>query len=220
MDEAAFSPTEAVRAGWAEMKPDLGLYLGVAVAAAIASLFFGSLSGWFASSDAMQALLSLLAQVVHAFFVMGWIRVALRRLDGATPSVRDLVPDANAFLNFLATYFLYGLIVAVGLLFLIVPGIYLAVRYGLAPFLVVDRKIDPIEAVRQSAMLTRHARWSLFLLGLLCLGINLLGALACGIGLLFTVPLTVVAATYAYRVLRDRAEILRPAGPAPQPLPT
>ena len=48
------------------------------------------------------------------------------------------------------------MLVSAGLLLLVVPGIYLAVRYGLASFLAADeRSTDIVSAFRQSSELTR-----------------------------------------------------------------
>ena len=42
---------------------------------------------------------------------------------------------------------------------------------------------------------------TLFLLALALIGINILGAIPLGLGLLVTVPLSIIASTYAYRVV-------------------
>ena len=49
------------------------------------------------------------------------------------------------------------------------------------------------------------SRWggTVFLLALAVVGINLLGAIACGVGMLVSYPVTVVAGGYAYRVLSN-----------------
>ena len=52
------------------------------------------------------------------------------------------------FVNFLIVNFIIGVATAIGGMCLIVPGVYIAVRVSLAPYLVVDRNMGPIEALK------------------------------------------------------------------------
>jgi len=64
---------------------------------------------------------------------------------------------------------------------------------------------SPMEALRESRRLTKGHRKSLFVFGLLCLGANILGALALGIGLFVTIPTTVIATAHVLRRLQAHA---------------
>ena len=50
--------------------------------------------------------------------------------------------------------------------------------------------------------MTKGRIGELFVFGLALFGINLVGAILCGIGLLFTYGITAIAVAYAYRTLR------------------
>jgi hypothetical protein len=67
--------------------------------------------------------------------------------------------------------------------------------------LIIDRRYDAIEAIRGSWALTRGHFWSLFGIGLLLALINCAGALVCGIGVLFTLPLTSLVSSAGYLVV-------------------
>ena len=62
-----------------------------------------------------------------------------------------------------------------------------------------------------SSAITRGAKWSLLLLGIFLAAVNLLGVLALFVGLLWTIPTTLVASTSVYRKLLARTM------PAPAP---
>ena len=98
------------------------------------------------------------------------------------------------------------LVVTIGFLLLILPGIYLSVRWYLFPWVLVDKGVGPFEALRQSWEMTRGSFWNLFLLGFLLCVINILGTMALLIGLLVTIPLSIVAVGHVYRQL-ERAAI-------------
>jgi hypothetical protein len=73
-----------------------------------------------------------------------------------------------------ATWLIMGVIIYAGLLALILPGIWLYVRLGFAPFLVVLEKASPMDAVRGSFMRTAEQQWTLLLTLLLAVMLVLL----------------------------------------------
>jgi uncharacterized membrane protein len=94
---------------------------------------------------------------------------------------------------------------------LIVPGIIWAIKYFPMLYLVVDKGKGPAEAFSESATLTQGVKGQLFLLGILFFFINLLGFTALFVGLLVTVPMTMLASAYIYRHLLGRASaVMKP----------
>jgi hypothetical protein len=81
------------------------------------------------------------------------------------------------------------LFVAVGIVLLILPGIYLSVAYIFVYPLMIDKRMGAWEAMETSRKaVTKH--WFTFFFILLALGlITLLSALPLGIGLIWTIPM-------------------------------
>lgn len=52
--------------------------------------------------------------------------------------------------------------VTIGLVFLVIPGIVIALAWGLAPLLVIDRGMNPTEALQKSNDLTSGKKWVIF----------------------------------------------------------
>jgi len=104
------------------------------------------------------------------------------------------LPDFfNAFDRFLPLFILnllIALVVFLGLLLLVVPGIYFAVSYLFAHFFVWFYGEDPTEAVRLSRKMVSGNFGQILLLCLILGAINFLGLLAFGVGLLLTLPFT------------------------------
>ncbi|PKN03839.1 hypothetical protein CVU75_00260 [Candidatus Dependentiae bacterium HGW-Dependentiae-1] len=67
--------------------------------------------------------------------------------------------------TFLITGILFGLMFVVGLSLLILPGIYLILRFGFFKYLIVDRDAGVIESLRMSYAITAGYEWEM--LGLL-----------------------------------------------------
>ncbi len=79
-------------------------------------------------------------------------------------------------------------IVLLGLMMLIIPGIYFAVSYVFSYLLVWFYDKDPTEAIRLSRKIVSGNFKQILLLFLILVGINLLGLMALGVGILLTMP--------------------------------
>jgi hypothetical protein len=53
--------------------------------------------------------------------------------------------------------------VTIGLMFLVIPGIVIAMAWGFAPLLVIDRGMNPTEALQKSNDLTSGKKWIIFI---------------------------------------------------------
>lgn len=219
--ERPFSSMEALRFGWATTREHLRPLLILGAVGAFLALLNHSLTQP-SPNPGVAPILALAVQLLEAALMMVYLRVALmlhdrRPVDFARPQV--LLAD---FFTYLLTTLLVTLIVLGGFLLLIVPGVLWGLKFGYAPFLVADGKTDPMDALRESARVTRGVRKQLFGFALLILGLNILGSLAFGVGLLVTVPTGLIAAAYVLRRLQTRAASLAPreAPPTQPTLPT
>ncbi|MCM0059431.1 MAG: hypothetical protein NBV57_01115 [Algoriphagus sp.] len=81
-------------------------------------------------------------------------------------------------------------LIALGLVALIVPGIYLGVGYLFAIQMGIFGGMDPWSAMEWSRKLITRDWWRFFGLLLVVVVLNVLGLLLVGVGLLFTIPFT------------------------------
>lgn len=149
----------------------------------------------------LSGLLSLVLWVVSMLVSLGLIKITLKIIDNKKTEIVDLFNGYPQLLNFVVASIIYSIIVVVGLILLIVPGIIFSIKYHFYSYLIVDRNMGPLEALKKSGDITKGSKWQLFLLGLACGLVNLVGLLALGIGLLITVPLTMLAYAHVYRKL-------------------
>lgn len=102
----------------------------------------------------------------------------------------DFFKSFDRFTPLFILNLLIGLVVFLGLLFLIIPGIYFAVSYLFAHFFVWFYGEEPTEAVRLSRKMVSGNFGQILLLCLVLGAINFLGVLAFGVGILLTLPFT------------------------------
>ncbi len=145
----------------------------------------------------------VLAYIVSWVFETGMINISLILCDGKRPQYSDMFPPFPLLLNFIGASILYALIIFVGLLLLVIPGIIWSVSFSLYGFSIVDEGLEPVSALKKSSELTRGMRWEIFGLIIILTALNTIGALLLGLGLLVTVPLSFVSMSYVYRKLES-----------------
>ncbi len=133
--------------------------------AVIVAIFVGALLFWSTKSTA----------VVTVFGIVAFVTLLVVGLCAQAGSVAAaLVPaHSKTFIELLSggrkhagslfvVSFIYSIGVAVGFMFLVFPGIWLALRYSMAFFIVVDENVGAREALKRSVVLTKGHLRALF----------------------------------------------------------
>jgi hypothetical protein len=146
----------------------LGLVL---VGAPSALLAVGRALGEANFGFALLGFLGFLATVVaRPIFYGAVIHGTLRQLDGDPASMAEcLKAGRRRWGTMLGLMISTGLLVGLGLVFLIVPGVILALRWAVAGPVVVTGGRGSSDAMGRSAKLTEGRRWSMFLFYLVIL---------------------------------------------------
>lgn len=144
----------------------------------------------------------IISQLLSIYLSMGATRIALNLISGQEVSVGQLFSQGDKFLKMIGASIIYFLAVGVGMLLLIVPGIYIALRFGQYQAAIVDRNMGIMEAFNYSSSLTTNNRMSLLGLGILSFLVVLAGLLALCIGVIFTMPIAWLSWVVAYRWLQ------------------
>ena len=108
----------------------------------------------------------------------------LKAARGDKLEIKDMFEAFKNYWNAVLANVLVGAIVVVGLVLLIIPGIIFACKLAFTPYLVVDRKMEVTEAVRESWRMTDGHAWTVFLIGLLAIPIAIAGAICFGVGII------------------------------------
>lgn len=114
--------------------------------------------------------------------------------------------DLTQFAIFFAVELCYGIVLGVGTLLCILPGIFFAVRLMFAPVIAATEDVTFSQAFSRSWDMTRGHFWSLLLLGIAAIGIGIVGLLCCCVGFIFAEVIIIFMLVVAYFDLKDDDE--------------
>ncbi len=198
----------AVNFAWRTYKGRCGLF------AAILLTVFG---GWVALEVVVitgQAVGIVLWATAHLAFLIffacvqvGFLRICLALHDGGEPTFANTFAPLPMGLKFLVGQVTYLLMVVIGAALLIVPGVYLGVRYSLFAFHMAGGGPNLAGSFERSATLTSGRMTCLFSIFVALLLLNAVGASLLGLGLFVTVPVSVLMITAVYRQLSTDGQV-------------
>ncbi len=125
------------------MDPDAGAVMGLAMVGAV----FG-----------MMLMVFLLAPL----FTGRLIRMSLTAVRGGTPAIGDIFKGEMRYGSMLALMFLQSMLIGIGYMFFIVPGVILAIGTYFASCLVVDQRMGAVDAMKASWQMTNGRKGAVF----------------------------------------------------------
>jgi hypothetical protein len=132
---------------------------------------------------------------------VGLLQVCLALYDGEEPTLADSFAHLALGPKFLAGQTLYLLAALIGLLLLVVPGVYLGVRYALFGFCMAAGETNLVRSFQQSAILSTGEQGYLLRVLFVLFVLNVVGASLLVLGLFITVPVSLLMMTAVYRKL-------------------
>jgi uncharacterized membrane protein len=191
---------EALSYAWGSYWKNVGPMFTLALIVFLVNIALG-----FVANRVDDVLAGIVIQVAANLFqlllAMGLVRAALAVCEGRAPDV-NLLFQTPGYVSYVLATLLFAVIVGLGLIAFIIPGIIFGVMFHLYGFAVVQNPdLGPVDALRRSADLTRGHRWQLFGLGLLLFALNIVGVLACVIGVVVTYGISAISLAYAYKAL-------------------
>lgn len=133
----------------------------------------------------------------------GFIAMSLKHLRGEQINFsQDFFSVFNIIIVLILALFLTNLLTIVGMLLLIIPGIYLSVAYYLTTWIIVDNPgTSAWQAMEASRKIITKQWFKVFGLGI-CLGLIVgISAIPFGIGLIWTVPLAALSMGILYQTI-------------------
>jgi hypothetical protein len=212
---------------WDTVRKNLTVLVGLQVVFYMAFFLMGILMEAVKGSMPMVFYtVSLLNYAAQIIFGVGMIRIALKITEGEEPKLSDILPTFSQAVRYLIAN-LFVLVAALLVMFILfslfnmsnpnfyandlnrylfwifagVPLLVLSLRFQFSTYFIVQTESPAIAALLKSYIITKGYLGKLVLLILLIIAINILGLLALGVGLLISIPVSILMITYMYRDL-------------------
>jgi hypothetical protein len=212
VNEYTFKPTfgNSFGTGWKVMTDNFIRLLLIVIVLAVVSApmrminfrfeagdFHGALWRWAGHADnilnwaslGMLAVFFSLLALLFTFFVIPVFEYGADMTF--VQAVRKIKPDFEYlirgfwenYLHIVLANLLVGALIVLGCFALLIPGIIIACRLVFVSYIVMDKKLDPIEAVELSWKLTRGHGWRIFAMGLVSFFIIIFGLILFIVGI-------------------------------------
>lgn len=178
---------ESLGAGWKSFKRRPWYLFGLSLA--VLGMFVLALG---------DAVVTAVAYILYG----GYLAMLIRHYKGEQVEFDDLFTIDNRWIYFTFLGLIKGLLILVGLVLFIVPGVYLAIRWMFAEFYVINEGMKPMEALRASSALTEGHRWKLFGFSLVVLLMHLAGLIVFVVGIVVAYTVALIATYKLYEDLK------------------
>jgi uncharacterized membrane protein len=168
-----------IGAGWEMVKQDMGMFILIA-------LVFSVLN-------------SAVPVILTGPLIAGFHIYCIKRLLGRQADFADLFKGFNFFVPTLVASIVISLFGAIGFILCIIPGLVITAMYKFTYLFIVDKGMDFWPAMQASHAIVRQDYFGFTMFLLAMIGVVVLGAICCIIGVFVAIPVTVAAITVAYQ---------------------
>ena len=141
----------------------------------------------------------VLSNIVTMPIAAGIFVICLKQVQDRGTDFGEVFSHFDKAIPLFLTFLLLYILMVIGFLLFIIPGIYLAVSYVLALPLVIDRNLSPWEALEASRKALTKRWFSVFGLLLMMGLIMMVSMIPFGIGLIWTAPMMALSYAVLYR---------------------
>jgi hypothetical protein len=148
-----------------------------------------------------EMLIILIINAVTVIFTAGLLLMGIRKVADQPIAWNMVFRGFSTAGKIIVATILQSLLVGIGFLLLVLPGIYLAIGYAMTIPLIIDRRMSPWQAMEASRQAIHRQWWKvagIFLIMTLLLNLSMVPA---GIGLIWTWPMFIILAGVVYRSL-------------------
>ncbi len=177
----------------------VGLIIGFTIVYSLLYIFALPAKG--ESMTISGIIVSILGWLLLSLFQLGYMKNCFQTLDGEEPQFSSYGQVSRQLPGYLVASIIFVLIVTIGTILFIVPGIYLILRLQFFFASMVDENTGIIKSFKRSWEITKGQTLKLFIIMLILISISIIGQLALLIGTFVAIPLTVLMYGDVFRKL-------------------
>ena len=199
--EPKFMISEVFGTSWKHTKSQIwvlvGLFIGFSILSMIVTLFGMPAQG----SIVGRVIVQIVSLLISCIFMLGYVKNIFQALDGEEPQFSTYGQQSRKIITYLIANILFSIAVCIGMVLLIIPGIYLYLRLQFFTAFIVEEDCGIIESLQKSWNMTQGQTLPLFLLLLTMIGTAIVGCILFFVGFFVAVPLIYMMQCYTFRKL-------------------
>ncbi|WP_195281659.1 hypothetical protein [Parabacteroides johnsonii] len=199
--EPKFMISEVFGTSWKHTKSQIwvlvGLFIGFSILSMIVTLFGMPAQG----SIVGRVIVQIVSLLISCIFMLGYVKNIFQALDGEEPQFSAYGQQSRKIITYLIANILFSIAVCIGMVLLIIPGIYLYLRLQFFTAFIVEEDCGIIESLQKSWNMTQGQTLPLFLLLLTMIGTAIVGCILFFVGFFVAVPLIYMMQCYTFRKL-------------------
>ena len=179
--------SKIMKEAYASLKGKWVLAIGGNLLFAIISMAV-ALVGWLTVGEDWGA--NLTSLIFAPPLAIGMTIFSLNISRDNNPEIDNLfIPFKTSWVNAILAYFMMGVLVAVGFILLIIPGIIVALMFSQVFFIMgEDNEISAYDALVKSMNMMKGYKWKFFRIALRIIGLAILCIFTLGIGFIWLLP--------------------------------
>lgn len=172
-----------------QLKNNWRLAIGIIIVCTLISWIPNILYGTDNKSFAMSIIIPIITLAITGPLTIGQCKFFINLANKSNPEFSDLWYGFNNILKAIGITLLVGIIVFIGTILLIIPGIILAFRYSQVYYIMAENpEISVIDCLKESARIMKGHKMNIFILQLSFIGWIILMGITCGIAGLYVLP--------------------------------
>lgn len=186
-----------------QLKGKWGIAIGTIIIVFLIQMLFNFITRIFEDSSALFIILTIISMIVSTVMTIGMCKFSLNyAYEDREPEFADIFSGFRVILKAIGLSILLGIIIFVGTILLIIPGIIFTYMFSQSYYILADDNSKSIiQCLKESAGMMKGYKFKYFVLLLSFLGWIILGIITLGIGLLWVVPyMNVTTASFYLKV--------------------
>lgn len=177
------------------------IYLGITF---LAGFVVGFICGILHLGETITSLVSsILGIVISGLFGFGIVSFFLKMSRGEHVTYQELFAKKDLMVPYIIISLVTGILVALGSILFIIPGIILTLSYSFAYFIFLDNPtMKPLDTLKESRIMLQGHKMDLFILILSFVGWIILGVFTVGILYIWLIPYMMLAECNFYNQLK------------------
>jgi uncharacterized membrane protein len=188
--------------GWGKFTANIGPLLLIILLPVVVQIIVSTVGRVIVRGLAGAIIFSVISEVIALMAAIGIFNAGLIITAGGKPDIATAF-SSDRWGEWIVFSLVWGLMVGVGLIFCGVGALVVIAIWGFAPFYFIDQRMSLGDALSASSRTTAAVPGLRVALALTALA-GIAGIIACGIGVLATMPMAYIGAAYLYRVANNQ----------------